>query len=67
MKHHVCYSFAETTVYEGPAQQNGDVEFDTFEEAKASAIDDLQKFIDEAMANLQRIKNAKSASDIHPH
>ena len=63
--HHVSYSFHETTVYEGPAERNGDVEFGTFELAKASAIDDLQAFIDKANANLQRIKNANSALELH--
>lgn len=65
MKHHVAYSFHETTVYEGPAKQKDDVEFDTFEEAKASAIDDLQAFINKATGNLQRIKDAKSAAELH--
>ena len=39
MKHYVHYAFTGTSVYSGTKESDTDAEFDSFEEAKASAIE----------------------------
>jgi len=63
MPYHVVYSFHDTMIYEG-AGGDPDSTYDTFEEAKKHAIDDLTHWIEAGQASRDEIASANSLADL---
>ena len=63
MPYHVVYSFHDTMIYAG-AGDDPECTYDTFEEAKKHAIDDLTHWIEAGQARREEIAAATSLSDL---
>ena len=65
MLFHVVYSLPENDVCVGSAPDQHNRTFSSFEEAKADAIDDLERWIEKIEGGIERLKAAKSVKDLN--
>ncbi len=66
MSYHVIFSLPEAAILEGPGKDD-EATYETFEEAKAAAIDDLEHWLEKIQGNLEELKTAQTIKDLSYH
>lgn len=66
MSYHIVFSMPDASIYDGPGDDPPHT-FETFEDAKAAAIDDLERWRNRIDGNLEELHAAKSISDLSYH